>query len=139
MSKPFGCGGCMRRYRPVVWVAMALLGAGSATLGQEQKTAPTTAAKADQPPPEVVQQDSGEGSPDHPVLQHRNPRYRVNRDDVLQISFPLSPELHQKAPLHPDGYITLQNIGSVYIAGMTVPEVVVALKKASANILHDPI
>jgi polysaccharide export outer membrane protein len=129
----------MRRYRPVVWVAMALLGAGSATLGQEQKTAPTTAAKADQPPPEVVQQDSGEGSPDHPVLQHRNPRYRVNRDDVLQISFPLSPELNQKVTIHPDGYITLQNIGSVYIAGMTVPEVVVALKKASANILHDPI
>jgi polysaccharide biosynthesis/export protein len=129
----------MRRYRPVLWLAIALWGAGTATLGQENKTATTTAVKADQPPPEVVQQDSGEGSPDHPVLQHRNPRYRVNRDDVLQISFPLSPELDQKVTVHPDGYIVLQNIGSIFIAGMTVPEVVAALKKASANILHDPI
>ena len=47
----------MRRYRPVLWLAIALWGAGTATstLGQEnqeKKTATTTAVKADQPPPE---------------------------------------------------------------------------------------
>jgi polysaccharide biosynthesis/export protein len=41
--------------------------------------------------------------------------------------------------IQPDGYITLQNIGSVFVLGMTVPEVVEALKKASTSILHDPI
>jgi polysaccharide export outer membrane protein len=76
---------------------------------------------------------------DRPVLQHRNPRYRVMRDDVLTVSFPLAPELNQKVTVQPDGYITLQNLGSIFILDMTVPEVVEALKKASAKVLHDPI
>lgn len=132
----------MLRFRAFIWLAIICLGTGTAVLGQAPKT--TTSAKNDQPtdtpPAEVVQQQtSTEGSADHPALQHRNPRYRVNRDDVLQINFALSPELNQKVTIQPDGYITLQSIGSVYIAGMTVPEVVAAIKKASANILHDPI
>lgn len=134
----------MRRFRPAMWLAIALLGAGTATLGQGQK--PTISAKSEQPtdapPAEVVQQQQqagATGSPEHPALQHRNPRYRVNRDDVLQINFALSPELNQKVTIQPDGYITLQSIGSIYIAGLTVPEVVAAIKKASANILNDPI
>lgn len=132
----------MLRFRAFIWLAIICLGTGTAVLAQAPKT--TTSAKNDQPtdtpPAEVVQQQtSTEGSADHPALQHRNPRYRVNRDDVLQINFALSPELNQKVTIQPDGYITLQSIGSVYIAGMTVPEVVAAIKKASANILHDPI
>ena len=69
----------------------------------------------------------------------RNPRYRVNRADVLLISFPLTPELNQKVTVQPDGYISLQNAGSVFIAGLTLPELVAAVKKAYAGTLHDPI
>jgi len=134
----------MWRFRPVVWLAIAVLGTSTATLGQGQKA--TTAAKnnqpTDTPPAEVVQQQQQAGNDanaEHPALQHRNPRYRVNRDDVLQINFALSPELNQKVTIQPDGYITLQSIGSVYIAGLTVPEVVAAIKKASVNVLNDPI
>lgn len=76
---------------------------------------------------------------DRPALQHRNPRYRVMRDDVIVVSFALSPELNQTITVQPDGYVTLLNAGGVYIQGMTVPEVVEAVKKAYANILHDPI
>jgi polysaccharide biosynthesis/export protein len=76
---------------------------------------------------------------DRPQLQHRNPRYQVMRDDVIQVSFPLSPELNQTVTIQPDGYVNLQNAGSVYIQGMTVPEIVGAVKKAYAQILHDPI
>jgi polysaccharide export outer membrane protein len=61
------------------------------------------------------------------------------RDDVIALSFPLSPELNQTVTIQPDGYVTLQNAGSIYIQGMTVPEVVEAVKKAYVNILHDPI
>src|ERR1700733_10116224 len=52
---------------------------------------------------------------------------------------PDTPELNQKVTIQPDGYITLQNVGSLYVQGMTVPELVEALKKSYANILHDPI
>lgn len=131
----------MLRLRAFVWLAILGLATGSAVFGQDPKT--TTSAKnaSDTPPAEVVQQQQApsDGAAEHPPLQHRNPRYRVNRDDVLQINFPLSPELNQKVTIQPDGYITLQSIGSIYIAGMTVPEVVTAIKKASANILNEPI
>ena len=76
---------------------------------------------------------------DRPALQQRNPRYQVMRDDVLNISFPISPELNQTVTVQPDGYITLVNVGSLFIQGMTVPQVTEAITKAYANTLHDPI
>jgi polysaccharide biosynthesis/export protein len=76
---------------------------------------------------------------DRPALQQRNPRYQVMRDDILNVSFPLSPELNQTVTIQPDGYITLLNVGSVFVQGMTVPQVTEAIKKAYANTLHDPI
>jgi polysaccharide export outer membrane protein len=76
----------------------------------------------------------------HPVPSQRNPRYRINRDDILSLSFPLSPEFNQpKVMVQPDGYITLQGAGSIYIQNLTVPETVEAVKKAYSNILHEPI
>jgi len=80
------------------------------------------------------------GRSEIPLLQERHPRYRVMPSDVLSISFPLSPELNQTTvTVHPDGYIVLANVGSVYIQGQTVSEIVETLKKAYAKILHDPI
>jgi polysaccharide export outer membrane protein len=76
---------------------------------------------------------------DHPTLEHRNPRYRVMRDDILVLTFPLSPEFNQTITVEPDGYVTLLGAGSVYIQEMTVPEVIEALKKAYSKILRDPI
>jgi polysaccharide export outer membrane protein len=69
----------------------------------------------------------------------RNPRYQIGRDDILSLSFPLSPELNQKVMVQPDGFIGLQNVGSIYVEGLTVPEVIEAVKKAYSKVLHDPI
>jgi polysaccharide biosynthesis/export protein len=74
-----------------------------------------------------------------PTPAERNPRYRICRDDVLGLTFPLSPELNQKVTVQPDGYISLQNAGDVYVQGLTVRELVQAVKKAYVGILHDPI
>lgn len=76
---------------------------------------------------------------DRPALASRYPRYRINRSDVLNLSFPLSPEFNQTVTVQPDGYITLQGAGSICILGMTVPETGDAIKRAYAKILHDPI
>lgn len=76
---------------------------------------------------------------DRPTLGHRNPRYQVMRDDVLILSFPLTPEFNQTVTIEPDGYVTLIGAGSVYIEKMTVPEVVEALNKAYSKILRDPV
>ena len=74
-----------------------------------------------------------------PQLQERFPRYVIERQDVLLISFPLSPELNQTVTVQPDGYINLQNAKGVRVAGKTVPDTVDALKQAYAGILHNPI
>src|SRR5215831_2832821 len=75
----------------------------------------------------------------HPAPAERNPRYRICRDDVLSLSFPLSPELNQKVTVQPDGFISLQGAGDLYVEGLTVREFVEAVKKAYAGKLHDPI
>ncbi len=78
-------------------------------------------------------------SANHPVLEERHPRYILQREDVLLISFPLSTELNQTVTIQPDGYINLLNAGSVYAQGLTAPELVDAIKKTYAGILHDPV
>lgn len=82
---------------------------------------------------------SGSQEAEHIPPGERNPRYQICRDDVLVLTFPLSPELNQKVMVQPDGFIGLQNVGSLYVAGLTVPGVVEAVKKAYSKILHDPI
>ena len=82
---------------------------------------------------------AGNNDQQRPTPAERNPRYKINRDDVLVLSFPLSPELNQKVTVQPDGYISLQSAGDVYVQGLTVRELVEAVKKAYAHVLHDPI
>jgi polysaccharide export outer membrane protein len=75
-----------------------------------------------------------------PAAAERNPRYTINRDDILFISFPLSPEFNQiKVTVQPDGYITLLGTEAIHIQGLTVPETIEAIKKAYTKILHEPI
>lgn len=74
-----------------------------------------------------------------PQLEERHPRYILQRDDVVSVSFPLSPELNQTLTIQPDGYVNLVNAGSVYAKGLTAPQLSQALKQAYAGILHDPI
>jgi len=73
------------------------------------------------------------------LLQSRFPRYKVMRSDILNISFPLSPEFNRQVTVQPDGFVNLISAGSVYVQGLTVPEIVDTIKRAYAKILHEPI
>jgi polysaccharide biosynthesis/export protein len=77
--------------------------------------------------------------PDQPVLEKRAPRYQLGSSDELKISFPITPEFDQTVFIQPDGYITLRGAGDLYIEGMTVPQVIEAIKRAYSKVLHDPI
>jgi polysaccharide biosynthesis/export protein len=74
-----------------------------------------------------------------PALEERHPRYVLQREDVLLLTFPLTPEINQTVTVQPDGYINLQNAPSVYAQGLTAPELVLAIKKAYTGILNNPI
>lgn len=74
-----------------------------------------------------------------PALEQRNPRYTIQRQDVLLLSFPFTPELDQTVTVQPDGYINLQNGRSLHAQGLSVPELVEEIKKAYIGTLHNPI
>jgi polysaccharide export outer membrane protein len=74
-----------------------------------------------------------------PVLQHRNRRYQLHSADVLELSFPFTPEFNQTVTVQPDGYITLRGVDNIRVEGQTLPEVTNSLRTAYAKILHDPV
>src|SRR5581483_4246763 len=96
-------------------------------------------AGADQPSSRPAIDRQKPSNVNTPLLQQRHDRYRVMPSDVLAVSFPLSPELNFAPTVQPDGYITLPNVGSVFVQGQTVSEIVDTLKTAYAKVLHDPI
>jgi polysaccharide biosynthesis/export protein len=102
-------------------------------------------AAAPQEQPGSATKPANMGSPEahsdvhNPAPAERNPRYRICRDDVLSLSFSLSPELNERVTVQPDGFISLQGAGDLYVQGLTVRALVEAVKKAYAGMLHDPI
>ena len=88
----------------------------------------------------VVTADTTTGGQVHqPQLEQRYPRYVIQQQDTLLLSFPLTPEFNQTVIVQPDGYINLQNAGSLHVQGLTIPELTDALKTAYSGTLHAPI
>ncbi len=73
-----------------------------------------------------------------PTLQERYPRYQLMPSDILAVSFPLIPELQTvSVTVQPDGFITLPNgLGSMYVKGDTIPQLVDILTKAYSKTLE---
>lgn len=137
----------MGRIKLFLGLGLALLLAAPAAIWaqQNQREAPNdsrVAATGPAPstPPSAMMPPASTTNQSQPDLPRRNPRYKLQRDDVISVTFPLSPEFDQAAlTVEPDGYITPKEVGSIYVQDMTVPQVIEALKKAYASILHDPI
>jgi polysaccharide export outer membrane protein len=66
------------------------------------------------------------------------PLYRLNRSDVVALSFTLSPEFDQILTLQPDGYVTLKDAGPVFAQGLTLEEFRGAVQLAYTGYLHNP-
>ena len=126
-------------FKQIVFLALfviALIAFPESSRSQEQpaqtnnsKQVPVSAAAT---PPDV--------NGDHPQLHQRNPRYRIESGDILELSFRYTPEFDQEITVQPDGFVQLKGIpNDVHIQGLTVPEVIESLKKAYVNVLNDPV
>jgi len=71
-------------------------------------------------------------------LGGRHPLYRLNRSDVVTLSFTLSPEFDQILTVQPDGYVFLKDAGPVLAYGLTIEDFRLAVRKAYTGYLHDP-
>jgi polysaccharide biosynthesis/export protein len=74
-----------------------------------------------------------------PELAQRYPRYIIQRQDILSLTFPLSTEMNQTVTVQPDGFINLENGRSIHVQGLTVPELSEAVKAAYLGTLRNPI
>jgi polysaccharide biosynthesis/export protein len=110
--------------------------AAAGTNGQTKPQAaqsPQVAATATQPASPTTDDAT------RPKLHERNPRYRIQPDDILELSFRYTPEFDQEVTVQPDGFVQLKGLQTdLHIQGLTVPEAIDSLKKAYADTLHDP-
>lgn len=73
------------------------------------------------------------------AFSERNPRYRLTPGDSVDLSFKFSPEFNQaNVKVQPDGFVTLEGVGDVHIAGLTMPELTQILRQAYSKILKNP-
>jgi polysaccharide export outer membrane protein len=68
----------------------------------------------------------------------RDPRYRIQTNDVVEVQFRYTPEFNFSATVAPDGYISSQVTGDVHVAGLTLTEAGAAIQKPAASRLKDP-
>ena len=74
-----------------------------------------------------------------PGLHKRYPRYQLRKGDTFDLDFTLSPEFNQTVAVQPDGFVSLKEVGSIFVEGQTVPELTEAIKAAYAKTLRDPV
>lgn len=72
-------------------------------------------------------------------LSRRDNRYRLSDGDMLDLDFPFTPEFNQTITVLPDGYVSLRGIGSLHVAGDTVPELRQSLQQVYTKILRNPV
>ncbi len=68
----------------------------------------------------------------------RDPRYRLQANDVIEIQYRYTPEYNQTASVQPDGFVTLQLIGDVKLDGLTLDQARATIRGLAAARLRDP-
>ena len=117
-------------------LGLYFLVAGAVVTVAQEKPEPTDSLTAQPARPESSEVDA---SVTHPAPAQRYPRYLLRSSDVLQLTFPISPEYDQTVTVQPDGFISLRGVGELRVAGKSVPELSEDLKKAYGQFLHEPV
>jgi polysaccharide biosynthesis/export protein len=71
-------------------------------------------------------------------FSERDPRYRIQPTDVLEIHYRYTPEFDQTITVQPDGFVTLQIVGDLKLQGLTLGQVKAALLEKAGQRLKDP-
>ncbi len=97
-----------------------------------EQSAPASVGQA------ASQPDKADGT-GNPVLgRERRPLYRLNKSDVLEISFAFAPEFDQTVTIQPDGFIALKEAGHVLAEDATLAELESRIAAAYGKLLRDP-
>jgi len=119
--------------RTSICVAVVLL-ASVLVLGQDSNK-----SAASQPSSSPEASAGAPASSNTPWFSQRHSRYQLRPGDIFDLSFEYTPEFNQTVTVQPDGYVTLRNVGDIYVVGQTVPEVTTNLTNAYSMILNHPV
>jgi polysaccharide export outer membrane protein len=72
------------------------------------------------------------------TFSEREPRYKLQPSDVIEVKYRYTPEFDQTVTLQPDGFATLPIVGDIHLQGMTVEEAKQAIVKKATERLKDP-
>jgi polysaccharide export outer membrane protein len=68
----------------------------------------------------------------------REPRYRLQPNDVIDVQYTYTPEYNQTAAIQPDGFASLRLVGDIKLEGLTLEEARKAIHDRAATRLRDP-
>lgn len=68
----------------------------------------------------------------------RNPRYRLQPGDVIELQYVYTPEYNQSVNVQPDGFASLTLAGELKLAGLTVQEAQDTILEKVGQTLRDP-
>ena len=71
-------------------------------------------------------------------FSEREPRYRLQPSDILEIHYRYSPEFDQTVTVEPDGYVALQLVGNLKVQGLTLDQTKSAILEKALERLNDP-
>ena len=66
-------------------------------------------------------------------------RYRIQKGDTLEITFPFASDFNQTKTVQPDGFIFLRSVGDLMVVGLTVTELQDAVKGRYVSIMRDAV
>ena len=66
------------------------------------------------------------------------PRYHLRANDVLKVSYHLTPELDATVSVQPDGFVVLPQIGEVKLTGLDLQQATQAITDKAAQRLNHP-
>jgi polysaccharide biosynthesis/export protein len=73
-----------------------------------------------------------------PTFADRDPRYRLQSTDTVEIHYRYTPEFDQTITVQPDGFATLQIVGDIKLRGLTLEEAHTAIVEKARQRLRDP-
>ena len=86
----------------------------------------------------ITQPDKADGMGDPALGGERHPLYRLSKSDVVDVNFTFSPDFNQSLTVQPDGFVVLKGAGSVFVEGLTLPQLQRAVSTAYSGFLHQP-
>ncbi len=103
---------------PAIWRMIAVLAVPAMLHGQNLPPAPAK-------------------SPVAPQLQQHE-RYRIHPGDVLVLSYRFTPDFNQTAIVEPDGYVALNLVGRIRVAGLSMDQTHDLIVQGASDRLNAP-